>query len=370
MDCDRGAKGRSARPTVKKSQSNGHPIIVIGGSAGAVEVMLEVSRGLPKNLNAAVLVALHTRPIADGQLAGLIERAGPLPASYPTDYELIEPGRIYVAPPDHHLIVKPGQLRVTRGPKENGFRPAIDPLFRTAARTYRERVIGVILSGGLDDGTHGLGLVKRFGGTAVVQDPKEAMVPDMLLSACRNVDVDFVVPRSEISTLLVRLVTHPPEAHRTSKGTTMDADDNLEPDVAEEGIDALSNGLYPGPPTPFRCPECGGALWELSEKPPFRFRCHVGHSFAGEGLAAGQQYDVEAAMWAAVRTLDENAALNRRMANRASSTDLAGLEHAYRERAKRAQEQANVIRNLLVRSKMDAVESKVGHERAEVESEG
>ncbi len=231
-------------------------------------------------------------------------------------------------------------------------------MFRTAARTYGPRVVGVLLSGALDDGVHGLSLVKSLGGKAIVQDPHEAPMPELPISACRNVDVDYIVPSAEISALLASLANEPATGKVRNAGAAMDPDDQLEPDVAEQGTHGLVKSPYRGAPSVFRCPECGGPLWEMEGGRPVRFRCHVGHSFTGEGLLEEQQQSLEAAMWTAVRTLDENAALNRRMSERAREMKLKGLVMAYDRRAQWAQQQADVIRRLLVSQQKDSIKSK------------
>jgi two-component system chemotaxis response regulator CheB len=186
-------------------------IIVIGTSTGGIDALQALVAELPRNLQAPIFVVLHVAPYSLGILPEILERAGPLPAANAKDWEQSKPGHIYVAPPDHHLLLDPsGYIRVTRGPRENRFRPAIDPLFRSAAQTYGARVIGIILTGWLDDGTAGLWAVKERGGTTVVQHPDDAFAPAMPLSAIKHVEVDHIVPMHEIAPLLVRLTNGPP----------------------------------------------------------------------------------------------------------------------------------------------------------------
>src|SRR5688572_11570392 len=191
-----------------------HDIIVIGGSAGAVEALTRLVAGLPADLPAAVFIAIHTTPTTPSLLPKILSRAGPLPAAHPRDGDGIERGRIYIPPPDHHLLLDEDRVRIVRGPKENGHRPALDPMFRTAAVRYGRRVVGVVITGMLDDGTAGLLAIKQRGGIAVVQNPNEALFPGMPLSAIQNVDVDHVLHLNEIPPLLARLagepVTEPP----------------------------------------------------------------------------------------------------------------------------------------------------------------
>jgi two-component system chemotaxis response regulator CheB len=184
-------------------------VVVVGASSGGLEAMRAMVAAFPPGLPAAVCVVLHTAPESPGILAGILTRSGPLPASKAGSGERLQPGRIYVAPPDHHLMVEPDALLITRGPKENRFRPAIDPLFRSAAQVYGPAAIGIILTGNLDDGAAGLWAVKRMGGTAIVQDPQEALFPSMPQSAIRHVHVDYVVPLAKIAPLVTDLVTAP-----------------------------------------------------------------------------------------------------------------------------------------------------------------
>jgi len=182
-------------------------IIVVGASAGGIQTIRALTAALPPDLAASIFIVVHTSPEAPGLIADILNNSGNLPAVHAIDDEIIKKGRIYIAPPDHHLLLEPNRVRVTRGPKENRFRPAVDPLFRSAAQTYGPRVIGVILTGYMDDGTAGLWTVKQLGGTAIVQDPEDALVPSMPLNAMTHVKVDYCVPLEEIPPLLVRLTT-------------------------------------------------------------------------------------------------------------------------------------------------------------------
>jgi two-component system chemotaxis response regulator CheB len=187
----------------------GRDIIVMGCSAGGVQALTEVMRGLPEDLPAAVFVVMHTSPSSPGVLPHILDRSGPLPCAHARDGDLIRKGRVYVAPPDLHLILKRDRVRVVDGPRENGFRPAVDPLFRTAARAFAGRVVGVVLTGGLDDGTEGLLRIKQCGGVAVVQDPNEAIFTGMPANAIRHVDVDHVVPLAQIPAILAQYAKSP-----------------------------------------------------------------------------------------------------------------------------------------------------------------
>src|SRR5947199_4217672 len=181
-------------------------IVVIGASAGGIEALGGLVRHLPADLGAAVLVVLHLAPEHKSVLPRILSSAGPMPAKHAHNGEALVPNCIYVARPDHHLLLHESHIRVIRGPRENGHRPAIDPLFRTAAYTYGPRVIGVVLTGRLDDGTSGLQAVKECGGLAIVQDPADAEHPSMPRSALRSVKVDRTAPLGELGKAIMELL--------------------------------------------------------------------------------------------------------------------------------------------------------------------
>ena len=295
-----------------EKQTTGHDIVVVGASAGGVEALRAIVSRLPEDLPAAVFVVLHVPAIATSVLPAILERAGDLPSAHAEDGAEIERGRIYVAPPDHHLLIQPGFMRVNRGPKENGYRPAIDPMFRTAAATYGSRVVGVILSGVLDDGTAGLAAVKTHGGRALVQDPGDALYPMMPTSAIDAAEPDLVAPADELADLITSL-TH----ERVPAGMAPTDDPLLDDEQYIEIDRGASDRPQPGSPSGFVCPDCGGALWESEEASGLlRFRCRTGHGYSIETLAAEQTDTVESALWAALRALEERAAMARRMESR------------------------------------------------------
>jgi two-component system chemotaxis response regulator CheB len=326
----------------------GRDIIVIGASAGGVQALLELVRGLPADMPAAVFVVVHTSPASPGVLPQILQRAGTLTASQATDGLPVRHGHIYVAPPDHHLLVLDGHVKIARGPKENGFRPAADPLFRTAARTCGARTVGIVLSGGLDDGTEGLAMIKRSGGVAIAQDPIEALFSSMPASAIANVDVDHVLPVAQMPPLLIQLATEPVPEESLAMQRNNGKQRQEGPDVAEVGDASLVTKDLPGPPSGFTCPECGGALWELRSGKLFKFRCHVGHSYTAEGLISEQTRDLESALWTALRSLEENAALRRRMAKRARTSKFSVIAEDYDKQAVDAEARASLIRGVLM----------------------
>jgi two-component system, chemotaxis family, protein-glutamate methylesterase/glutaminase len=301
-------------------------IVVIGGSAGAISALRTILAGLPVDYPAALFVVVHSSAEGPGMLPRVLSRSGPLPAEAASDGDVVRAGRIYVAPPDHHLLLERGHMRVTRGPRENRVRPAVDPLFRTAAMAHGPRVIGVILSGGQDDGVLGLSYIRKLGGVTVAQDPAEADAPGMPESAIRLGVVDHVLPAGRIAGILAELTGQPADEAPLS-------DTEAPRDIALSGGSGLEIASQEGPPSPFTCPECGGALWELREGELIRFQCHVGHSFGGDGLVTAQSAALEAALWSALRALEEAAALRRRMAGHARGRNMHAIAADYEEQA-------------------------------------
>ena len=327
-------------------------IIVIGCSVGGVEALQQIVAGLPGNFHASIFVVLHLAPQSKSVLPEILSRAGSLRAAHAVDGEAIQPARIYVAPPDYHLLLDRDKVKVVRGPKENRHRPAIDPLFRSAARWFGSRVIGVILTGALNDGTAGLLSIKKNGGLTVVEDPAESLCSDMPRSAIDNVEVDYVVPVREIPRVLQELAPQQVGGNgagarsRTAKETK----------IAEIDMDAVEDENRPGTPSSFSCPECGGVLWELVGEEMLRFRCRVGHAYTAESLSTEQTEVVEGAMWAAMRALEEGASLSRRMSQKAEKRGQSGVARRFAESAEGKMEQADILRKLILEGKEAPVE--------------
>ena len=320
-----------------------HDIVVIGASMGGVEALSELVAQLPQDLPASVCIVLHVTAEHRSFLPQILSRVGPLPAKHPRDHAPLEQGRIYVAPNDHHLLLEEGKVRVIKGPLENGHRPAVDPLFRSAARIYGPRVVGVVLTGSRNCGTAGLLAVKSQGGIAVVQDPDDAACADMPRSAMQYVSVDHRVPLRQMGALLSRLVDTPVKSARKRRV----------PNVMEQEVDVLigkpqATNQPPegGAPSHFSCPDCGGVLFELDDSGLLRYRCRVGHGFTGEVLDDEQGGTVDATLWAAIRALEENAALARRLAHRAREQKQSISARRYEERAREAEAQARAVRHL------------------------
>jgi two-component system chemotaxis response regulator CheB len=329
-------------------------IIVIGASAGGVEALTRLVSELPPDLPAALFVSLHFPRSSPSVLPRILGRAGALPALHPVDGEPIRPGHIYVAPPDFHLLIRPEVVRLVRGPTENGNRPAVDPMFRSAAVAYGPRVIGVVLTGNLDDGTGGLLAIKRRGGVGVAQDPEDAMFPSMPTSAIEHGAADYIVPLEQLSTLLRRLCDE--QVTLQVKEDVMD-DAAREDAFSEFDVQAIENAeRHPGKPSPFGCPDCGGVLWAIDDGDLTRFRCRVGHGWTTEALRAQQSTSFETALWTALRALEESAALNRQMASRMRERGAAQMSARFTENSSQAEEHARVVRDLLMRQRVDTAE--------------
>jgi two-component system, chemotaxis family, protein-glutamate methylesterase/glutaminase len=317
-------------------------LVVIGASAGGLEALRELVAALPEDFPAPIGIVLHTSPQSPGVLDSILSRAGKLAAKNARDRERLQPARIYVAPPDCHLLVEPGIVRVTKGPRENRFRPAIDPLFRSAAQVYGPAAIGVILTGNLDDGTAGLWAIKQLGGTAIVQDPAEAMFPAMPTSALAHVRVDHTVPLAAIAPLLIRLTAQPAQ-----EAKDIPASESLEVEVkiAKEH-NPLQAGLQQlGEPSYYACPECHGVLLQLKEGGRVRFRCHTGHAYSLDSLVAAVSEGIEDSLWNAIRALEEAEMLMRGMADHVKGHD-NGDAAALLARAEEARRQSDAIRSL------------------------
>ncbi|MEH1872782.1 chemotaxis protein CheB [Nostoc sp.] len=323
-------------------------IIVVGTSAGGVEALTYLVKNLPPDLNAVVIIVLHVSSHGTSVLPKILSRAANLPVSHAQNGEAIVHGRIYVAPPDYHLLVEQGYLRLTRGAKENRCRPAIDPLFRSAARTYGQRVIAVLLTGMLDDGTAGLMAVKMRGGVAIVQNPDDALFSDMPRNAIENVeDIDHIVPLSDIPSILVGLVNIPMEIEPENP---IPSKMEFETEIAQLNLEAVENESdRPGKASTFGCPDCGGILWEVEEGNLLRFRCRTGHAYSAKTLLNKQSDAIEEALWIALRALEEKASLSHRLALRMEARNLPFAAQRLKEEAHSALERSAIIREVLLK---------------------
>lgn len=324
------------RPTVHRD------LVVIGASGGGIHAIKRVVGRLPRDFGAAVVVVLHQWGRGPNILVDILNHIGTLPAVEASNGMAVRPGTVYVPPVDHHILVDEGVFQVARGPRENHARPAVDPLFRSAARVYGPRVIGVILTGSLDDGTAGLLAIKRRGGVAVVQDPAEALYPGMPQSALDHVQVDHRVHLEAIAPLLVEL-TRVVVAGEPARSATGD------PELREQqgGTTGMEPVKMVGKPSYFSCPACHGVLWEVDDGDLIRFRCHTGHAYGLESLVSGKDQDVEGALWAAMRALKEKAEVNHRMAVRADERGHAQGNQRHLDEVAAIERQIEQLRSLI-----------------------
>lgn len=323
---------------------NGRDIIVIGTSAGGLAALRELVRELPRDLPAAVFIVQHVDPLTPSVLPALLHQSCQLEVAHATDNEEIRNSRIYVAPPDSHLVIADGHVRLSQGPKENLTRPAVDPLFRSAALAFGPRVVGVVLTGELDDGTAGLWSIKERSGITVVQDPREAEYPSMPQTAVKHVQIDYCLPLGEIGPLLVRLANEPvPEEKNESPAEYLE----IENKIALNAIEAFRLVEKLGKLTPFTCPDCHGSLWELREGSVIRFRCRTGHAYTAESLIAEQRLTIENLLTEAIRATEENPTLCRYLSEHAREySDHLAADHFLYQTAEN-ERRAHLILQLL-----------------------
>ncbi|WP_439519277.1 chemotaxis protein CheB [Hydrogenophaga sp.] len=318
--------------------------VTVGASTGGIHALMQLASALPPRFEAPVLVVQHVGALPS-VLPELLTRSGPNPARHASEGERPEPGHIYVAPPDHHMLLEPRQIRLTRGPKENHSRPAIDPLFRSAAFHWRERAIGVVLTGNLDDGAAGLAAIKACGGRSLVQDPATALHRSMPDAALACVKVDFCGNIEAIAQELVRIVT----AKHAGQGVETEAlPEHLAREVhINRGEATMANVNAIGSPSGLSCPDCGGSLWEIKDQTLLRYRCHTGHAYSGLSLAHCQEETAEGSLRASIRALREREILLRRLAQVSRSQGDLTQAQAGESQADLLLEQAERLRRLL-----------------------
>jgi two-component system chemotaxis response regulator CheB len=320
-----------------------HDITVIGGSAGSIGVVRQLLRDLPVDYPAAVFVVIHLAPDSPSVLADILQRASALPVSFARQNAPVRLGTVTVAPPDRHLILEGHRAVLSHRPRENGHRPSIDVLFRSAAFACGPRVTGVVLSGMLDDGSAGLWAIRQRRGMAVVQDPTDAEFPDMPRNALDAAGTDVrSAPASELASLLARIAAMPasPLVAAAPRNMALEVDMATHNDGQTATLDEL------GERSPYSCPECGGALWEIDEG-GVRFRCHVGHAYTARVLAAEQRGRVQAALWAALRRLEEAEQRSERLGRVARASGNARSAEYHEDRARSSGAHAATLRELL-----------------------
>lgn len=341
------------------SPSPARRVVVVGGSAGGLEPLKELVGQLPADLPAAVLAVIHFPPAGRTRLAHILDRSGDLPVSVAHDGEPLQEGRIYVPAPDRHMVLSRGRIRLSHAPRENGVRPAIDPLMRSAARHYGEAAIGVVLCGMLDDGSAGLLTLRRAGGATVVLDPAGCPFPDMPRNAIALADPEHVVGLAELGLTIVELARRPLQRSvvelagvgriESQPGRDEEAVAMARPEHELWGDDRS------GRPSGFSCPECHGVLWEVEQPGDIpRFECRVGHRVSAETLLELRVDEIEGALWASVRALEEQVALARRLCDRAIERDDRYTAERFRRRAEEAGRQADVVRALALQPRIDS----------------
>lgn len=320
-------------------------IIVIGGSAGATAPLKQILSRLPADLPAAVFIVLHIPAQGIGILSTVASSAGRLPVRQAENGMKIEPGQIYLAAPDHHLLMSEDRIVLGRGPRENMARPAIDALFRSAALHHGPRVIGVLLSGLLSDGAAGLNAIKRCGGMAVVQEPSDAMSDEMPLRAMETTTVDLCVPGVGMGDVLSELAKEPAGA-----ALPIPPEIRLEVEIAAGERIGSDNLVAMGNPVALTCPACGGVLSAVQDSLPMRFRCQVGHAFTADVLAKEQEGRVDEALRVALRIIEERAELVQRMAADGRRSGRPAVAEMYETRAAEYREYADMIRRVVLKS--------------------
>ena len=332
-----------------------HDTIVVGASAGGVQALTKLVTGLPSDLPAAVVIVLHVAPDVPSYLPAILSRDARLPVAHAVAGEELTTGRVYVAPPDHHLLIERHHLRLVHGPKENLHRPSIDALFRSAARWVGPRTIGVVLTGARDDGAAGMRAIKRRGGITIVQDPAEAPFPSMPLSVTQSMKVDYSISLGDIAPLLNKLARQP--ADEEGRYPVLE-DLEIEARIAQQDMESdelIASVEKLGKVSKLTCPDCNGALWEIRDEDLLRFRCHVGHAYSADSLRDGQGQMLEIALWSAVRALEERMILAKRIIERARKANKTRAVRMFEQRAQEAEEHSSAIRQLLLRGKKDGI---------------
>ena len=336
-----------AQHTTGKTQKQTRDIVVIGASSGGVTALMDLVKTLPHDFPAPIFVVQHVAPDSPSVLPQLLSAVSPLKAKHPQDGEAVEPGVIYVARPDHHLLVEDDKILIRRGPKENRFRPSIDALFRSVAYTYGSRVIGIVLTGYLDDGTSGLYSIQRLGGLAVVQDPHDAQSPAMPSNALEYVEADYVVPMAEMAALLVRLTTEPvPAKPRVTKEEL----ELLEIEITIAKHDnAFELGIIDkGMPTQFTCPDCHGVMTNLVDGKLIRYRCHTGHAYTISALLSEVTESVESMLYMTMRGLEETKMLLQKLGEYFVDDQQPAVADIFFRKSEQTGQQARIVHDSIL----------------------
>ncbi len=323
-------------------------LVAVGASAGGVEALKAVVSVLPADLPATVLVALHLPASARSYLAEILARSSRMPVRQARPGLAVVPGEVVVAHPDAHLLVVDDRVVLGTGPTENGSRPSHDAMLRSVALARRNRVVGAVLTGLLDDGAAGLALVERYGGHCLVQDPADAEFPSMPTAALRAVPTARSLPLPALAEEVVRAVAEVPPSEPTVAEELWQRDlAELESALGRSPV--LPDGSPTGGPSPYACPDCHGVLNTVGEPTVLRFRCRTGHAWSAESLLAQQDTDVEEALWTALRVLEERAEMSRRLADTATTHGREWSQEHFLSRASDADRSAQLLRAVLRR---------------------
>jgi two-component system chemotaxis response regulator CheB len=340
-------------------------IVAIGTSAGGVEALLYLAKHLPRTLPASVLVTIHLPSHSASALDELLTRAGQLPAQFARNGDVVQKGRIYIAPPDCHLLLDDHRVSLGMGPRENNSRPAIDAMLRSVAVCCGARAIGVVLTGTLGDGASGLWAVRTCGGLAVVQDPHDAAFSEMPMTALNRANPDHVVSLSDMPTLLVELVREP-SGHRVSAPTNL----RYEVEIAKNGrddmnaVDKIKAMDNLGRRSVLSCPDCGGVMWEIDEDKLARYRCHVGHTYTAELMSLAVDENLRRALASAQRALEERVALARKLHDQAADKGQRLLAQTWSERMREFERELKIIRDGMQRIAQIAIETEKASQTA------
>jgi two-component system chemotaxis response regulator CheB len=319
-------------------------IITIGASAGGVNAIRELLSQLPPEINASLFVVLHLSKTSLGDiLVSRFQKKTAMPCKLGEDKEAIKRGTVYIAPPNAHLLVKDGEVLIGRGPAENRFRPSIDVLFRSAAASHNEKVIGVILTGYLNDGTVGMSAIKLSGGHCIVQDPNEAEYPDMPLSVLESMEVDEVVPLKNMGAAILKIIQYAKE-----EGITAPPNVLAESKLSEKSVISIEKVGELGKKTLFSCPDCGGGLWEIENGKLVHYRCHVGHSYSESDLLLKQIESIEKTLWISLRMLEERKLLLVKLAREHNNKGLEKMSENYITQAEDISHNIDELKALLI----------------------
>ena len=319
-------------------------IIVVGTSAGGMNALIEFVSQLTENMDAAFFIVMHlSRTSISDFLVHRLQPHTTLPCEVAKEGSTIETGHIYVAAPNQHLLVKKDNIILGRGPEENRWRPSIDVLFRSAAAAYSTRVIGVVLTGSLDDGTTGMLAIKRSGGTCIVQDPNEAEYPEMPLSVLDNMEVDHCLSLHEMGETIFEITKSNPEYIAAPQDVI------IESQIAERVVVDYENVKQLGAKSIYACPDCGGGLWDIDKKngKADRYRCHIGHSYSEKDLVVKQGEILESTLWIALRIMEERRTLLKKMEDDNSKRGLSKMALSYREKGDDIQFHVDRMKDIL-----------------------